>query len=258
MTSQGADHFFSRPDARAAFEGLDSARVPTHVAIIMDGNGRWAAERGLSRAAGHKAGAQAVQEAILSCLELGVRYLTLYSFSSENWRRSSKEVSALMTLFVQVLEREIDHLMQKDVRVRVIGREEGVPPKTMRAFRDAEEKTRGNGSLDLVIALNYGARSEIVDAARTVARRVSDGLLEVDSIGEEEIADALYTAGLPDPDLLVRTSGELRLSNFLLWQVAYSELWVTDALWPDFDRNDMLEAIVEYQGRERRFGGRNE
>lgn len=247
--------FRSRTD-RELLGRLDVAQMPQHVAIIMDGNGRWAAKRALPRQLGHKAGAKAVREAIGTCLELGVRYLTLYSFSSENWRRSAEEVNALMSLFVEVLEAEMDNLMSKRVRVVLIGSENGVPERTMSAFRDAERQTAGNDRLTLVVALNYGGRLELADAVRSIARDVAQGRLDPDDITEQTVADHLYTRALPDPDLLIRTSGEMRVSNFLLWQIAYSELWVTSVLWPDFRRGDLLRAVVDFQHRSRRFGGR--
>jgi undecaprenyl diphosphate synthase len=249
------ESFWQTDAARERFATLDRDRVPAHVAIIMDGNGRWASRRRMPRIAGHRAGARAVREAIASAIELGVRYLTLYSFSSENWSRPDDEVAKLMSLFVEVLESELDNLHEHGVRVRVIGRMEGLPVGTREAFYRAERDTAGNDRLDLIVALNYGGRLELTDAAIEIARRIADGQLEPSDIDEDVFASALYTAGIPDPELVVRTSGEMRVSNFLLWQIAYSELYVTDVLWPDFDREDFLEALLDYQGRERRFGG---
>lgn len=248
--------FFTSARGRALLERLDTGRSPSHVAIIMDGNGRWAAARGLPRVAGHRAGAKAIEEVIAAAIECGVRYLTLYSFSTENWNRPKDEVASLMGLFVEVLKAKMADLMDWGVRVRVIGRLDEMPKRTAEAFRNAMETTAANQKLDLVIALNYGGRSEIVDAARSLADEVASGALDLSAVDESVFASHLYTAGLPDPDLLVRTSGELRVSNFLLWQIAYSELYVTETLWPDFGRDDLLQAIVDYQGRERRFGGR--
>jgi undecaprenyl diphosphate synthase len=248
--------FFGSARGRALLERLDTGRVPTHLAIIMDGNGRWAAARGLPRIAGHRAGARAIEEAIASAIECGVRYLTLYSFSTENWTRPADEVRSLMALFVEVLRSKMPDLMSWDVRVRVIGRLDEMPARTAAAFRNAMATTSGNATLDLVIALNYGGRSEIADAARSIATAVATGGLDPGDVDEGAIASRLYTVGIPDPDLLVRTSGEMRISNFLLWQIAYSEIRVTETLWPDFGRDDLLEAVVDYQGRERRFGGR--
>lgn len=248
------DFFAGGAGARLLAE-LDTERVPVHVAIIMDGNGRWAAKRGLPRLAGHRAGAKAVREVIAAAIELDLRYLTIYSFSSENWGRPEDEVSGLMTLFVEVLEREMTNLSKMNVRVVVAGRREDLPLATREAFHRTETQTADNTGLTLVVALNYGGRIELTDAVRAIARQVAEGVLGPDGITEEVIESHLYTAGIPDPDLLVRTSGELRISNFLLWQLAYTEFWVTDTLWPDFDRHELLRGIVEYQSRERRFGG---
>jgi len=248
--------FFTTERGRDLLGHFDGSKAPRHVAIIMDGNGRWAAKRGLPRVAGHRAGAKATEEAIGTALETGVRCLTLYSFSSENWRRPADEVNALMSLFVEVLKAKMGLLQDRKVRVHVIGRLDEMPVVTATAFRDAMAATASNDVLDLVIALNYGSRNEIVDAVRSIARDAVAGTLEPEAVNEDTIAGRLYTAGLPDPDLLVRTSGELRVSNFLLWQIAYTELYVTETLWPDFDRDDFLAALVDYQLRERRFGGR--
>jgi len=248
--------FFVSDRGRDLLSRLDPGRVPAHVAVIMDGNGRWAAGRGLPRVAGHRAGAKAIEEAIASAIECGIRYLTIYSFSTENWHRPQDEVSALMGLFVEVLKAKMGDLMHRRVRVRVIGRLEEMPAATAQAFRDAVAETEANDVLDLIVALNYGGRTEIVDAARALARLSAAGTLDPEAIDEAALSAHLYTAGLPDPDLLVRTSGELRISNFLLWQIAYTELYVTETLWPDFGRDDLLEAVVDYQARGRRFGGR--
>lgn len=254
--SASLEGFFRSRTDRDLLSRLDIAQVPSHVAIIMDGNGRWASKRALPRQLGHKAGAKAVRESIATCLELGVRYLTIYSFSSENWRRSPEEVSGLMSLFVEVLEAEMDNLMSKRVRVCLIGSDVGVPEKTTSAFRRAERTTAGNDRLTLVVALNYGGRLELTDAVREIAHEVALGRLAPDEITESTVAEHLYTRGIPDPDLLIRTSGEMRVSNFLLWQIAYSELWVTSVLWPDFKRGDLLRAVLDFQRRSRRFGGR--
>jgi undecaprenyl diphosphate synthase len=248
--------FFTTARGRALLERLDTAAVPTHVAIIMDGNGRWAAARGLPHAAGHRAGARAIEEAIASAIECGFRYLTLYSFSTENWTRPKDEVRGLMRLFVEVLRSKMPDLMDWGVRVRVIGRLDEMPARTANAFRDAMATTSGNTKLDLVIALNYGGRGEITDAARAIAIEAAEGHVDPADVDEDFVSAHLYTAGIPDPDLLIRTSGEMRVSNFLLWQIAYSEIYVTETLWPDFGRDDLIEAVVDYQGRERRFGGR--
>jgi undecaprenyl diphosphate synthase len=248
--------FFASARGRELLAHFDPQRVPAHVAIIMDGNGRWAEAHGVPRVAGHRAGAKAIEEVIASSIECGVRYLTLYAFSTENWRRPADEVGALMRLFVEVLKAKMPDLMDWGVRVRIIGRLDAMPKRTADAFRRAMEQTGSNTTLDLIIALNYGGRPEIVDAARTIATEAAAGRLDPAELGETVFGSYLYTAEVPDPDLLIRTSGEYRLSNFLLWQVAYAEIVVTDRLWPDFDRDDLLEAIVDYEGRERRFGGR--
>ncbi|MDO9556979.1 MAG: isoprenyl transferase [Coriobacteriia bacterium] len=249
------DAFFSSKREHELLTQLDAEAIPIHVAIIMDGNGRWAARKGLPRIAGHRAGAKAIREAIAASIELGISYLTIYSFSSENWRRPADEVHGLMRLFVEVLERELDNLQRQGVRVRVIGRPEEMPEQTTRAFRRTEERTADNDVLTLAVALNYGGRGELVDVAKAIAREAASGTLDPETIDETAISSRLYTAGIPDPDLVIRTSGEMRISNFLLWQIAYSELWITSVLWPDFKRYDMLRAVVDYQKRTRRFGG---
>jgi len=248
--------FFRSKRARALLGDFDVAATPAHVAVIMDGNGRWAAKRGLPRLAGHSAGAKAVREAIAASIELGIRYLTIYSFSSENWTRPDDEVSGLMSLFVEVLERELTNLERMHVRVLVIGRMDALPSKTREAFERVVDRTADSSGLTLVVALNYGGRGEITSAVQAIAREVAEGTLAPGDVDEATVSAHLYTARIPDPDLLIRTSGELRISNFLLWQIAYSELWVTATLWPDFDRTDLLRAVVDYEKRERRFGGR--
>lgn len=253
--SSRAEFFHSKRAAELLAE-FDTARVPSHVAVIMDGNGRWAEKRGLPRLAGHRAGAKAVREAIAAAIELGIGYLTIYSFSSENWRRPEDEVSGLMRLFVEVLERELAELDRVEVRVKVIGDLSGLPPATRDAFQGCVARTADNQGMTLVVALNYGARGDLTSAARSIAREVAAGTLSPEDVDESAIAARLSTAGVPDPDLLVRTSGEMRVSNFLLWEIAYSELWVTATLWPDFGRTDLLKAVVDYQKRARRFGGR--
>ena len=255
-TPEALQAFFRSKRDRELLGGLDPHRVPRHVAVIMDGNGRWAARRGLPRIAGHRAGAKAVRELISAAIELGVGYLTIYSFSSENWNRPRDEVSGLMHLFVEVLERELDALQRLGVRLTVLGREEGVPSATAATFARAESATRDNDRLVLIVALNYGGRLEIADATRRIAEKVATGEIDVAEIDESTVADHLYLPDVPDPDLLIRTSGEMRVSNFLLWQIAYSELWITGVLWPDFSRHDLLRAVIDYQSRDRRFGGR--
>ena len=248
--------FFKNKRAAVLLGEFDPAAAPRHVAIIMDGNGRWAKKRGLPHVAGHSAGAKAVRECIAASIELGIDYLTIYSFSSENWTRPVDEVSGLMSLFVEVLERELTNLQRMHVRVRVIGRMDALPTKTREAFERVVANTVHNDGLSLVVALNYGGRVELVEAARSLARDAAAGVLDPESIDEAAFDARLYTAEIPDPDLLIRTSGEMRVSNFLLWQIAYSEFWVTATLWPDFDRTDLLRAVVDFQKRDRRFGGR--
>lgn len=247
--------FFSEESAHELLGRMDLERVPRHLAVIMDGNGRWAAARGLPRIAGHKAGAKSVRELIAAAIELGIGFLTIYSFSSENWSRPDDEVAGLMRLFVEVLQRELVNLERMNVRVLVTGELDELPSDTADAFRRTVARTAGNDSLTLVVALNYGGRAEITRAMRCIAERVVSGEVEPTAITEEMVAAHLYLPDVPDPDLLVRTSGELRISNFLLWQVAYSEIWVTETLWPDFDRYDVLQAVVDFQSRSRRFGG---
>ncbi|MCL2503871.1 MAG: isoprenyl transferase [Coriobacteriia bacterium] len=243
--------------AESLLSGLDRERVPTHVAVIMDGNGRWASKRGLPRLAGHSAGAKSVRKLIAASIELGISYLTIYSFSSENWNRPIDEVSGLMALFVEVLERELESLMRMQVRVRVIGDTRDLPRTTAEAFEKCVARTAENTGLTLVVALNYGGRAEIVNAARALAVQACSGAIAPDGIDEKMFADALTTSGIPDPDLVIRTSGEKRISNFLLWEIAYSELWITMVLWPDFKPTDLLKAVLDFQKRDRRFGGRS-
>lgn len=255
-TSESLEEFYRGTPGSELLSEFNLEFVPAHVAIIMDGNGRWAAKRGLPRLAGHRAGAKAVKEAIGTSIELGIRYLTIYSFSSENWTRPADEVTGLMNLFVEVLERELSNLQERRVRVIVAGRKTDLPQATADAFASCEKATADNDRLTLVVALNYGGRTEIVDAVRAIASDSSNGNLDPATIDETTIAAHLYAPSVPDPELVVRTSGEMRISNFLLWQIAYSELWVTDTLWPDFDRSTLLEAMVDFQSRARRFGGK--
>ena len=234
---------------------IDPARLPRHVAVIMDGNGRWANARALPRVEGHKAGAESVREIIENCARLGVGMLTLYAFSVENWKRPKDEVDQLMELLKQYIRKNITTLMENDIRFRAIGRIGGLARSVQLMIRQAEKKTAKNGGLQLNLALNYGGRTEIVDAARRLAAEVKAGALDPESIDADAVAERLYTAGFPDPDLLVRTSGESRVSNFLLWQIAYAEFHITPVLWPDFRRLHLFEAVLDYQRRERRFGG---
>lgn len=232
---------------------IDLDRLPRHIAIIMDGNGRWAKRRRLPRIAGHRAGIRAVRQAVEACARLGVPFLTLYAFSVENWKRPHTEIKLLMGLLREYLKKEIGELNRQNIRLEVIGRIQELPKPVIQDLENALERTRQNTGLRLVLALNYGARAELVDAVQKLLEHAKhNGSLKVD---EALIGDYLYTRGFPDPDLLIRTSGELRLSNFLLWQVAYAELWVTETLWPDFTQNDLFQAIVDFQKRERRYGG---
>jgi undecaprenyl diphosphate synthase len=229
--------------------------VPAHVAIIMDGNGRWATRRGFPRIAGHREGVKAARAIVRAAEALGVRYLTLYAFSTENWNRPEDEVTMLMRLLEETIIRELPELMERNVRMRVIGRRDGVPLPVRRGLEYVERETTTNTSMNLLMAFNYGGRDELLDAFRALAARVQAGELQPEDLSESDISGALYTDGIPDPDLLIRTSGEMRISNFLLWQIAYTELWVTPTLWPDFGPADLYRAIAEFQGRTRRFGG---
>ncbi|MDN5294075.1 MAG: undecaprenyl diphosphate synthase [Eubacteriales bacterium] len=234
---------------------IDPARLPVHVAIIMDGNGRWAARRGLPRSAGHRAGVESLRETVELCCELGIKYLTVYAFSTENWKRPAEEVNTLMNLLVEYLERELPRLQEQGVRLHPIGRLEDLPPHAREALAKAVAVTAANDRLILNLAINYGGRDEITRAARRIARDVCQGRVKIEEIDEQLVASYLDTAGQPDPDLLIRSSGEQRMSNFLLWQSAYTEFWLTPVFWPDFRRQHLLEAIVAYQQRQRRFGG---
>ena len=228
---------------------------PAHVAIIMDGNGRWATARGLPRVAGHREGVKAARAIVRAADAIGLRYLTLYAFSTENWNRPEDEVTMLMRLLEESIYRELPELMDNNVRLRVIGRTAGVPLPVRRGLEHVVTGTEKNTGLTLLVAFNYGGRDELLDAFRALARRVQRGELTPESISEAEVSGALYTDGVPDPDLLIRTSGEMRVSNFLLWQIAYTELWITPTLWPDFGPADLYRAVADFQGRSRRFGG---
>ncbi|MDZ3837529.1 MAG: isoprenyl transferase [Rhodospirillales bacterium] len=228
--------------------------TPVHVAIIMDGNGRWARARGLPRTAGHRRGADAARIAVETAGRMGIQYLTLFAFSSENWKRPEAEISDLMGLLRHYLRNEIDRFHQSGVRLRVIGNRSRLSPDIVKLIAAGEERTAGNEKMTLIIALNYGGRAEVAAAARDLAKKVAAGELAADDIGEALIADHLDTAGIPDPDLLIRTSGEQRISNFLIWQLAYTELVFLDLLWPDFTRKEFEAAIREYESRHRRYG----
>lgn len=235
-------------------EKLDLTRLPRHVAVIMDGNGRWAQKRHLPRIAGHRSGTQSARTTIETCARLKIEALTLYAFSVENWRRPKAEIDFLMQLLREYLRKEMPLIQKNEIRMRFLGRVEELPAGVQKDVREAMEKTAGNRGMVLCIALNYGGRAEVVDAVNSIlAERNGRGVPA--RITEEQLSRHLYTEGLPDPDLLIRTSGEMRVSNFLLWQIAYSEIFVTETLWPDFNRARLLEALVEFQKRERRYGG---
>lgn len=237
-------------------EAIDPNRLPAHIAVIMDGNGRWAKRRSLPRVAGHKAGVEPVRVTVETCARLGIRALTLYAFSVENWKRPRAEVDTLWRLLRIYLRRELPNLRRNDIRLAAIGRVQALPAQAREELAAAVQATSLNRGLQVNLAINYGGRNEVVDAVNAVldeARR--KGRLDSLTVDDDAIASHLYTAGLPDPDLLIRTSGEMRISNFLLWQIAYAELYVTDTLWPDFTRTELLRAILDYQKRDRRFGG---
>jgi len=246
IESGSKDEFFLRQ--------IDPDRLPSHVAIIMDGNGRWAARRNQPRVAGHRAGAESVRATVESAARLGISYLTLYAFSTENWKRPRLEIEALMALLKEFLRKELEVLKRNNIRFHTIGKEAGLDPAVMREVSRARRETAHCTGMLLTVALNYSGRSEIVEACRELFNAVAIGRLDPEDISECDFERYLYTAGLPDPDLLVRTSGEMRVSNFLLWQIAYSEIYVTETLWPDFRRANLFEAIIEYQRRERRYG----
>ncbi len=235
--------------------GIPAERLPRSIAIIMDGNGRWARQRGLERNKGHEAGAANVREIVTHCARLGVGCLTLYSFSTENWRRPVREIAQLMKLYIEYLIKERGEIMDNDIRLVQLGRRDGLPEGVLRELDETAKMSAGNRGMALCLALNYSSRVEIVDAVRSIARRVADGALAPDDIDEQTVSDSLYTANLTDPDLLIRTAGEMRVSNFLLWQISYSELWVTDTYWPDFHAEHLNQAFRDYAARDRRFGG---
>ena len=232
----------------ALARAIDPARIPAHIAIIMDGNGRWAQQRNLPRVAGHQAGVPSVRAVVETCARMGVGALTLYAFSVENWKRPRVEIDTLWRLLRVYLRAELALMMRNDIRFAAIGRLEALPPHVRAELDDVTRKTSANQGLRLNLAINYGGRAELVDAVKALVR-------DQEEVTEQAISDRLYTAGLPDPDLLIRTSGEMRISNFLLWQIAYAELYVTETLWPDFSRTELLRAILDYQKRDRRYGG---
>ena len=234
---------------------IDLDRIPAHVSIIMDGNGRWATARGLDRSRGHVAGVDSLREAVTTSVRLGLDVLSVYAFSTENWRRPKREVDLLMHLFATTLVNELPLFHQENVRLRFLGDIDSLPERTRRVFQRGLDETADHTGMTFALAVNYGSRAEIARAAREIARDVARGALSADDVDETALAGRLYTADLPDPDLLIRTSGEMRLSNYLLWQLAYTEFYVTPVLWPDFSRWDFLRAVASFQGRSRRFGG---
>jgi len=236
---------------------LNKDRMPRHVAIIMDGNGRWAKKRFMPRTMGHRAGMASLKKVVRACDDMGIAILTVFAFSTENWKRPRDEVSYLMQLLTEFMRKELDELHQNNVRIQVLGDYNATPPECRIEIKRALEMTRDNTGLIFNIALNYGSRKEILDAAKTLAAKVTAGEIKVEEVTEEIFSGLLYTKGMPDPDLLIRSSGEMRISNFMLWQIAYTEIVVTDTLWPDFTEDDLVQAVVEYQHRDRKFGGLN-
>lgn len=247
--------YYAEPPEDICLDDVDLERVPKHVSIIMDGNGRWAQARGMDRSEGHVAGVDSLREAVTTSVRLGVDVLSAYAFSTENWRRPQEEVNLLMHLFATTLVKELPLFYQENVRLRFLGDIESLPKETYDVFKYGLDETAQHDGMTFALAVNYGSRAEIVRAARLVAQDAANGTLDLESLDADDIADRLYTHGLPDPELLIRTSGELRLSNYLLWQLAYTEFFVTDVLWPDFTRWDYLRAVRAFQRRGRRFGG---
>ena len=233
---------------------IDPKRLPKHVAVIMDGNGRWAKKRGISRIRGHEKGAEAVRQIVRTSREIGISWLTLYAFSEENWKRPKHEIKALMKLLNRFLKSELKEMQENGIRLKTIGRTHKLPDDTRKILIETIEKTASNTDMVLTLALSYGGRQEIMDATRNIAAKIEGGQISASEISEQLISNALYTAGMPEPDLLIRTSGEYRISNFLLWQIAYTELYVTRTLWPDMGKEEFLSAIKDFQKRERRFG----
>ncbi|POY40491.1 di-trans,poly-cis-decaprenylcistransferase [Flavobacterium alvei] len=237
---------------------IDLTNLPKHLAIIMDGNGRWAKKQGLLRALGHESGTKSVKENIKSCAKLGIECLTLYAFSTENWNRPKLEVETLMKILIKSLKKELKTLQENDIKLNAIGNLGKLPKSAQNELQDVMDKTKNNSRMTLTLALSYGSREEIVNAVKTISDKVKNNIISLDSIDDSIINEHLYTQNLPEVDLLIRTSGEHRISNFLLWQIAYAELYFTDILWPDFKEKDLYEAIISYQKRERRFGKTSE
>ena len=247
--------YFSDAPEDISLSDINLESIPSHVSIIMDGNGRWATARGLDRTEGHKAGVLSLREAVTTSVRLGLDVLSVYAFSTENWKRPQREVDLLMRLFAETLLKELPLFHQENVKLRFFGDLEALPEKTRKTFQRGLDETAQNTGMTFALAVNYGSRAELTRAAVLLANQITEGSVSADSVTPAELEKNLYTAGLPDPDLLIRTSGELRLSNYLLWQLAYSELYVTQTYWPDFSKWDFLRAIKDYQSRERRFGG---
>lgn len=253
-TDKLVQYFFDAPED-ISLSDINLETIPSHVSIIMDGNGRWATARGLDRTEGHKAGVLSLREAVTTSVRLGLDVLSVYAFSTENWKRPQREVDLLMRLFAETLLKELPLFHQENVKLRFFGDLEALPEKTRKTFQRGLDETAQNTGMTFALAVNYGSRAELTRAAVLLANQIAEGSVSADSVTPADLEKNLYTAGLPDPDLLIRTSGELRLSNYLLWQLAYSELYVTQTYWPDFSKWDFLRAIKDYQGRERRFGG---
>ena len=247
--------YFSDAPEDISLSDINLETIPSHVSIIMDGNGRWATARGLDRTEGHKAGVLSLREAVTTSVRLGLDVLSVYAFSTENWKRPQREVDLLMRLFAETLLKELPLFHQENVKLRFFGDLEALPKKTRKTFQRGLDETAQNTGMTFALAVNYGSRAELTRAAVLLANQIAEGSVSADSVTPVDLEKNLYTAGLPDPDLLIRTSGELRLSNYLLWQLAYSELYVTQTYWPDFSKWDFLRAIKDYQSRERRFGG---
>ena len=236
-------------------KSIDYSRLPVHIGIIMDGNGRWAKKRGLPRSAGHSAGADSLKKIVTECNKMGIKYITVYAFSTENWKRPKEEVDYLMNLLMDYLKNAETTLAGENVVIKAIGSRKELSDELCEQIKKTEEFTKNNDGIVMNIALNYGSREEIVNSVKKICKNVQNGECSIEDINSEMISDNLYTASQPDPDLIIRTSGEERISNFLLWQLAYSELWFTDKLWPDFNINDLHQAIIDYQNRNRRYGG---
>ena len=247
--------YFSDAPEDISLSDINLETIPSHVSIIMDGNGRWATARGLDRTEGHKAGVLSLREAVTTSVRLGLDVLSVYAFSTENWKRPQREVDLLMRLFAETLLKELPLFHQENVKLRFFGDLDALPEKTRKTFQRGLDETAQNTGMTFALAVNYGSRAELTRAAVLLANQIAEGSVSADSVTPADLEKNLYTAGLPDPDLLIRTSGELRLSNYLLWQLAYSELYVTQTYWPDFSKWDFLRAIKDYQSRERRFGG---